>query len=137
MSLVTRSELEKLKSVVLFFLAQREMRRPVGRLLSTIKDIRHIMFRIVKNDLLPVPSTNDSELFEEINLFLEDLHEELLDEISDVEYAEYVIDQIASSFESALKIKGMPSKTLRFKNIVEDLPILKPFDLNLKPYLIA
>lgn len=133
--IIPKKDLQQLEDLVLYFITQREMARPVEKLKQNVKDIRTMILNIILRHYVPLKKDDEALFLREIRNFLADLRAELLGEGFDNEYCNYCLKKILSAFKTAQRVKQKMKFFLHKRELFRDISILEPFDLNLRPFI--
>lgn len=117
-----------------FFLAERQLGKPIGALGESVRDLRLIVGRLLIDHFLNLSAPQEEPFCRALASMLADRAAALPSEDAGGQsYTDYCIGEIITPFEHAREIKrAHPRDRIRQKIFALDIPILRPFDYGLR-----
>lgn len=124
------AEIKNLLDIFEFYLTERALGRPIDSLGESIRDMRHILERLLIDHFMKLPSKEEEKFLKTLATLLADRSTNVpAEEKGDEEYIDYCIGEILTVFETAGDIKERySSDSILQKMLALDIPILRPFD---------
>lgn len=131
-NIIPTYDLDNLGNLISYIVIQRELNQPVSSLQRTLRDLRLVIFAIITNYYKEASEQFNEQFISEIEDYLLEVKEEIINEKLDEAYCSYVIKEVASTFKNAGGIKeANPTKQGSLLNRL----ILKSFDFKLQPFI--
>jgi len=125
-------EVKDLLEMFEFFLAERQLGKPIGDLGDIVKDLRILIGRILIDHFLDMPPKDGSRFLKSLAAMLADRAASIEGE-GDGRYVDYCIGEILTPFEYAAEIKSSYGDDPVMQKILAlDIPILRPFDYGMR-----
>jgi len=131
------SEVKNLLEMFEFYLTERQLGKSIDTLGETVRDMRHIIGRILIDHFLSLSTSEEKKFCKALASMLADRAAALpLEPEGDGDYCNYCISEILTPFEYAEDIKETHHDDPILQKILSlDIPILRPFDYGLKARL--
>jgi hypothetical protein len=127
------AEYKNLLSEFELFLTQRRIGRPVSELQTTVQNMRILIGKIITRHFVSLPPQEELEFTEILTDGLTGICQDLSKgDKSELKYYDYCIAEILLCFEWAQQIKAEAGDLVTQKIMLQDIPILRPFDYGLR-----
>ena len=126
-------EYKKLLSEFELFLTQRRLGHAVAELHQTIQNIRILLGKMISRHFVSLPPEEELAFTEVLTEDLTSICEEMpKSDENDLKYFDYCIAEILLCFEWAQQIKAEAQDLVTQKIMLQDIPLLRPFDYGLR-----
>jgi hypothetical protein len=129
-----QAEVKNLITMFDYFLAQRELEKPVESLGEIVRDMRIIIGRLLMDHFMSLSDADGEKFTGALAEMLADCCEsQKARGDPDDEYSAYCVGEILTTFEYAREIKKeFADDMVLQKMLALDIPILRPFDYGLR-----
>lgn len=115
------------------FITQRKLNKPVIELQRTLHEMRMLLLSIIAKHFLTIPAEEEPLFCRQFADQLATVCKEFPQDDADRDYYDYCISEILLCFEWIQQIKQeCAGDLITQKVLMQDLPILRPFDYGLR-----
>lgn len=129
-----KEEVKNLITMFDFYMAQRQLGKPIEALADAVRDMRIILGRLVMDHFMSLEEADADRFAKALAEMLADSCAQLdAKEEAEEEYCRYCIEEMLTPFEYAMEIRReFAEDAVMQKMLALDIPILRPFDYGLR-----